>query len=224
MLAKYPAISSETQEFTVKYVECQLYAIAASTIPSPALRPSSLNYYGLLGPEGKDFGQVTYHLSEVLLAPREFIDLMFNISSPSLNSEGAPAVDVQAIESDGLGDQLDISLREIDEGHRDPPKKNADGTVNIEDLFAINIVEKHPTQARFKDDWEDGIAFESLASSDIKTNSLHRIRLANRDPSQVARCQFKVIITEHAQSDKRRSDGKVLPANFKEIARTKPKV
>jgi len=61
-------------------------------IPSAALRPASLNYFGLLGPEGKDFGQIIYYLSDVLLLPDQHLDLSFNVSSDP--GEGAPHVDV----------------------------------------------------------------------------------------------------------------------------------
>lgn len=142
IVAKLPPKSSDTEEFGVLYFECQLYSLAATSIPSAALRPASLNYFGLLGPEGKGFGQATHHIAEILLQPRQFVDYMFNISSPSLNALGAPAVDVQAIEADGHGDQLDISLREIVE-------EELSGTTTSEDgaelpFKAINIVEKHP--------------------------------------------------------------------------------
>lgn len=161
---------------------------------------------------------MTFHLPEVLLEPRQFVDFLFNVSSPSLQSAGAPSVDVQAIETDGQGDQIDISLRQLEKDtakHEDSP---------FEGLFALNYVEKHPSQSRFQDEWEDGVSYESLAASDIKTNSLHRIRLANRDPAGTVRCQLKIVLTEHSQGTKRRSGQQVLPANFDEVARTKPKV
>jgi hypothetical protein len=115
LVLKLPGLSADTREFAPSYVECQLYAIAAPEIPSRIIRPASLNYFGLLGPPGRaqGFGQFVYHLPEVILDAREFIDLEFNLTGANLKEQGGPSVDVQAIETDGHGDQLDISLREL---------------------------------------------------------------------------------------------------------------
>jgi hypothetical protein len=112
IITKLPNNSQETRRLDIKYVEFQLYAISAEIIPSRILRPASLNYFGLLGPEGKNFGQLSYVIEEVILDAREFIDLEFNLSIG--NSGYEAAIDVQAIEMDNKGDQLDVSLREID--------------------------------------------------------------------------------------------------------------
>ena len=68
------------------------------------------------------------------------------------------------------------------------------------------------------------MAYESLAAGDLKTNSIYRVRLANRDPAQIVRCQVKIVLTEHTSSGKRSSDRQVLPSSFEEVARIKPKV
>ena len=113
IIAKLPALSPETKDYAPQFIQCQLYALSAASIPSRVLRPASLNYYGLLGPTGKNYGQFIYHLPEVLLEAREYIDLEFNLTGATLKEMGGPSIDVQAIEADGRGDQLDISLREI---------------------------------------------------------------------------------------------------------------
>ena len=78
------------------------------------LRPSSLNFFGMIGPTGKDFGQFTYHLDEVILSPREYIDIEFNFTGVETKGN-KPNMDVQAIEQDGHGNQLDLSLRNLKE-------------------------------------------------------------------------------------------------------------
>lgn len=89
----------------------------------------------------------------------------------------------------------------------------------------MNFVAKRPTAARYQDDWEEGVSYEALAASDLKTNRLQRIRVANRDPAEQVRAQLKVVLTERSQASGRRSDGdERLPASFAEVSRTKPKV
>jgi hypothetical protein len=66
------------------------------------LRPDSLNYFGLLGPSGDNFGQLVYLLNEILLEPKGFIDLEFTLAG-GVDKDGnnGPIVDVQALETDG---------------------------------------------------------------------------------------------------------------------------
>ena len=217
IIAKLPGLSAEagTRELHPQYVELQLYALAAAALPSRLLRPASMNYFGLLGPTGQNFGQFTYHIPEVLLAPREFLDLEFNLTGKALHDEGAPSVDVQAIETDGAGDQLDISLREITPGQ--PAAAGEEGQ-------AVNFVEKHPHASEYQDAWADGVAYESLVSSDIHVGAVYRVRLGNRDPAAPARCSLKVVVTEGFDSEKQRSEREVLPESFDEVMRVKPKV
>jgi len=166
----------------------------------------------MLGPTGKDFGQFTYLLNDVYLQPREFIDLTFNISTEQESVRAS--IDVQAIEEDNKGDQLDISLREI---HPEEIKLDDNQT-------AVNFVEKHPLASMQKDDFEDGIAYEALQVQDVKSNTLYRVRLGNRDPAETTSCHLKVVVTEKTYSQKYKSTRSILPSNFDEIARIKPKV
>lgn len=189
-------------------------------MPSALLRPASLNYFGLLGPSGAGFGQVTYQLPELLLQPREYFDLHFNVSGQGSAGEGAPAVDVQGLESDGKGDQLDLSLRELDE-----EPTNATSETGPDGSRLVNFVAKHPAAARYQDDWEEGVSYESLVASGLQTNRLQRIRVANRDPAGQVRAQLKVVLTERFSASRGRSNGgERLPASFEEVSRTKPKV
>lgn len=200
IVAKLPPLSPSTAEFTPRYLECQLYAVAAVHIPSALIRPGSLNYFGLLGPSGKGFGQATYRLPELLLQPREYFDLYFNVSGSTADG-GAPAIDVQAIESDGKGQQLDLSLRELDV----EPVNATNVTGLPPGTRLVNFVAKHTAAAKTQDAWEEGVSYESLAASGLKTNGLQRIRIANRDPAEVVRAQIKVVVTERVQKGQRRS-------------------
>ena len=89
IVTKLPRVSAETRKLNIMYFEFQLYAISAEIIPSRVLRPSSLNYFGLLGPLGKDFGQLSFVLEEVMLGAREFIDLEFRLSLGESGIEAA---------------------------------------------------------------------------------------------------------------------------------------
>lgn len=71
-----------------------------------------MNYYGLLGPKGDKFGSLTYLVNEISLGPREHVEFEFHLAGSDEESKG-PTIDVQVLESDGFGDQLDISLVEI---------------------------------------------------------------------------------------------------------------
>ena len=68
------------------------------------------------------------------------------------------------------------------------------------------------------------MSFEALTAGELKYGSVHRIRLAIRDPAGMVKCQVKVVISEHSKSNKRVSDREIVPRNFEEVARTKPKV
>jgi len=194
IVAKLPGLTDSTRQYAAKYIEFQLYALAATTIPSRITRPASLNYFGLLGPQGKGFGQFVYHLPEVILDAREFIDLEFNLTGHNgVIGPGGTAIDIQATELDGRGDQLDIAFREI----------TVEETLDKDGKpVAANFVEKHPHASKHQDGWEDGISYEALEASDLKTNTLYRVRLGNRDPAEMTVSSLKVVITERFASEK----------------------
>lgn len=89
---------------------------------------------------------------------------------------------------------------------------------------AANFVEKHPHASKYQDGWEDGISYESLEASDLKANTLYRVRLGNRDPAEMTTSSLKLVITERFASDKETPGAVVLPKSFDEVARVKPKV
>lgn len=83
---------------------------------------------------------------------------------------------------------------------------------------------RRPEVSKYQDDWEDGVAYEALSTSDISTGALNRIRLANRDPATSVRATLKLVISERGASGRLPSDRQLLPKNFEEVARFKPKV
>ena len=70
---------------------------AAASLPPQAQRPTSLNFFGLLGPTGENFGQLVHVLHGVHLGPEEEID--FELLMSGTGSE-QPHMDIQALESD----------------------------------------------------------------------------------------------------------------------------
>jgi hypothetical protein len=164
-----------------KYYEFQLYAVSAQALPSRVLRPPSLNYFGLLGPTGTGFGQLVYLVPEVLLEPRDWLDLELVLSGSQKDDGRGPTVDVQAIETDGQGDQLDISLTELPKTAGDDAKGDADPASKVQPQ------EKRPRSSRYQDDWEDGVTYEALLSTDLHQNTRYRMRLLNRDAAMTAR-------------------------------------
>ena len=94
--------------------------------------PTSLNYFGLLGPSGDKFGQHTQVVDNLELEPRDYKDFEFILSTDSKNSKGlSPHIDVQAIEMDGKGNQLDISLTELPKELDNSNSDKSKGSSNI---------------------------------------------------------------------------------------------
>ena len=201
-----------------KYYEFQLYAVSAQALPSRVLRPPSLNYFGLLGPTGTGFGQLVYLVPEVLLEPRDWLDLELVLSGSQKDDGRGPTVDVQAIETDGQGDQLDISLTELPKAASDDAKGDADPASKVQPQ------EKHPRSSRYQDDWEDGVTYEALLSTDLHQNTRYRMRLLNRDAAMTARASLKLVVTERYEGSKTGNDAQILPKSFGEVMRVKPKV
>jgi len=80
------------------------------------MQPTSLNLFGLIGPSGENFGQFVHMIPQTVLGPQERIELEFTLAAGSSDSK-SPFIDVQAIDADGRGEQLDLRLVEV------PPKK-----------------------------------------------------------------------------------------------------
>lgn len=201
-----------------KYYEFQLYAVSAQTLPSRVLRPPSLNYFGLLGPTGTGFGQLVYLVPEVLLEPRDWLDLELVLSGSQKDDGRGPTVDVQAIEMDGEGEQLDISLTELPKAAGEEAKGDADPASKVQPQ------EKRARSSRYQDDWEDGVTYEALLSTDLHQNTRYRMRLLNRDAAMTARATLKLVVTERYEGSKTGNDAQILPKSFDEVMRVKPKV
>jgi hypothetical protein len=104
VIAKIPGATKETRKMQIQYYEFQLFVLQGATLPGRALRPTSLNYLGLLGVHGKDFGQFVHLVHDVALGAREHIDLEFILSAEKDRDGRGASVDVQAIEIDGEGE------------------------------------------------------------------------------------------------------------------------
>lgn len=199
----------------VQYIEFQLFMAAAASLPPQAQRPTSLNFFGLLGPTGENFGQLVHVLHGVHLGPEEEID--FELLMSGTGSE-QPHMDIQALESDGNQGSLDLSLEEIpkpaevDPDEKKPVAHTAAGTPVL-----------HPHNTRYFDASEDGVQYESLSADDLKHNVKYRLILKNRDPSRTASVSTKLVITEKFDTSSHRYSA-TLPKNFDEIMRAKPKV
>ena len=171
-----------------------------------------MNYFGLLGVNGENFGQLVHLLHDIVLEAREHLDLEFTLAGPQAAEGQGPAVDVQVVETDGQGDQLDISLTELPTAGDEtgPEGQGKRG--------------RQPQSSRYYDSWEDEVAYEALSSSDIRQNIRYRMRLANRDASTRAKASLKLVVTEHFESTRGRSEVEIVPKSFSEVMRVKPKV
>jgi len=74
------------------------------------------------------------------------------------------------------------------------------------------------------DSWEDGVAYESLLATDIHQNTRYRVRLKNKDASMGIIASLKLVVTEHFYGSNDRSEAEIVPKNFDEVMRVKPKV
>lgn len=71
---------------------------------------NSLNLLGILGVHGKNFGQSVQMIPTIHLTAQETIEFSFTLGeSDNLN----PFLDIQVIDADSKGDQLDIRLYEV---------------------------------------------------------------------------------------------------------------
>lgn len=57
--------------------------VTAPQIKTSDLMPISLNYFGLLGPSGDKFGQLTQLVNNLELEPRDYKDFEFILSTDS---------------------------------------------------------------------------------------------------------------------------------------------
>jgi len=94
VIAKIPGATRETRKMQIQYYEFQLFVLQGATLPGRALRPTSLNYLGLLGINGKDFGQLVHLVHDVALGAREHIDLEFMLSGEKDQDGQGASVDV----------------------------------------------------------------------------------------------------------------------------------
>ena len=114
IIAKMPGSTSQLD--IVQYVEFQLFFTAAASLPIQAQRPVSLNYFGLLGPTGENFGQYVQALHGLNLGPEEEISFEF-ILSGAKNDQ--PHMDIQALEADGSQGSLDLRIEDISPSHEE---------------------------------------------------------------------------------------------------------
>jgi len=210
VVAKIPGATRETRKMQIMYYEFQLFVVQGANLPGRALRPTSLNYLGLLGVGGKDFGQLVHLVHDVALNAREHLDLEFVLSGESDQHGPGPTVDVQAIEIDGEGEQLDISLVELP---KDGSQKEGEPERTVK-----------AKSSHYHDSWEEGVAYESLLATDIHQNTRYRMRLMNKDASKRARSSLKLVVTERFESSRYTSEAEIVPRSFEEVMRVKPKV
>ena len=181
VIAKLPGVSGDTTAYAPVCFEFQLYSVTSTVLKNHAMIANSLNLFGLLGPEGRNFGQMLTVIPMTKLQPQETVEFTFTLSEESDDSH--PFLDIQIIDADGKGDQLDIKLYEVNR-------------VNITDVFTLPDgtkskqsvpIEKlnRPHSSRYFDDWEEGVSFLALASGDLSTNKEYRIVIKNRDAAAV---------------------------------------
>jgi hypothetical protein len=173
VVAKVPAGDAETKKYVPSYLEFQLFLSEGSELEAQYQGTQSLNYFGMIGPEGKDYGQYVHLIKDLELKPRERQTIEFFLTK----SKGmTPNIDIQAIETSGDSEQIDLSIDAIQ-------AENAS--------IAIR-----PHVSKYFDDLEDASAYEALMTSDLQSGQHYRIVIMNRDSSSSMNIQVKLVITE----------------------------
>lgn len=218
IIARLPGTDKHTEDFVPRYFEFQMFAAAGEAKPHQQIRPTTLNYLGQLGPSGENFGSFVHILRDVEIVGAEVVELGFLLAGASGKRGEGPAIDVQVVEIDGDGDQLDLSLIKV-------PKEKAP---TEPDYLYVQDDEDKPHSERYMDSYEDGVAYESLVAQDIARNTRYRILIKNRDGSAAATVTIKLTVTERSESGKTGffagHPSEVVPRNFQEVTRVKPKV
>lgn len=218
VVAKQPGTSDETKDLQLRYHEFQLFLAASPAVRGKSSRPGSLNYFGLLGPSGKNFGQLVHVIDNILLHKLEHVDLEFSLAGAGDPERKGPTIDVQVVGVDGGGEQLDLSLNEI------PKPAEHSESEEGEEQDTQTPPEGQPKSSHHRADDADTFAYESLASSDLHEGTRYRLRLTNKDPANAAKAALKVVITEQFENPTPASTGEIIPENFSEVMRVKPKV
>lgn len=102
-----------------------MYSVIAETLKNRVMVANSLNLLGILGVHGNNFGQSVQMIPTFKLTPEETVEFSFFLGE-SNNLD--PFMDVQVIDADSKGDQLDIKLYEVH--HEVVNQKMKDGTTN----------------------------------------------------------------------------------------------
>jgi hypothetical protein len=94
IISRLPGTNEYTEEFVPRYFEFQMFAVAGERKHHMQIRPTTLNYYGMLGPEGKDFGSFVHIMRDVDIDGSEEVELNFMLQGASPKNENGPSIDV----------------------------------------------------------------------------------------------------------------------------------
>ena len=84
IVMKLPLYPEQT-ELSPKQIAFQLQLVSHQRIDRQSIMPATLNYYGMLGPEGKDFGQVVYYCEQCILENLEYKTMDFFVKDGDVN-------------------------------------------------------------------------------------------------------------------------------------------
>lgn len=198
IIAKHPAGHDHIpDEFKVRYYEFQLYMAVARSLLECDEYPSRLNLFGLLGPEGKSFGQAIFYLPSIDFPPQATLVFEYKLNTKAV-------VDVQCVDEQGHGELLHIEFKE--EGK--------------------TLEEAKKEVAAARDQQEDSVSYAAArVESNSNQGRKASIKLRNLDKSREVRdASIKIIITEENLQGSFAQRGQNLPNNIDQVARTKPKI
>lgn len=67
-MSRLPGTDKATEDFIPRFFEFQMFAVAGEAAPHQQIRPLTLNYLGLLGLRGENFGSFVHLLRDVEIA------------------------------------------------------------------------------------------------------------------------------------------------------------
>lgn len=88
IISRLPGTDQHTEDFVPRYFEFQMFAVAGESIKGrnhhhKQIRPTSLNYLGMLGLKGQNFGSFVHILEDITIDGTDKVELTFMLAGAS---------------------------------------------------------------------------------------------------------------------------------------------
>ncbi|CDW81429.1 laminin subunit alpha-like [Stylonychia lemnae] len=205
-----PHAFSSLKEYAIKTCQFQLLMILNSKVDRQQILPPSLNYLGLIGPKGSDFGEVVYHCSGCIIENEMFKTIEFLIDDDNND------VNFNAIMSSS-NNKLELLFEYVEDVKTDLKIQGSYGQI-----FDNEVKKGNKTGIRGR--IAKGIAEQneqSLSVSKLQNKKKYRIVLQNNADNELITFDLRIELIEKPQNQQVFSSQKILPASIDEIKRFK---